>query len=98
MDTTTTTTMQHRERGFYFNPDQDRYDNNNVQSLNQETSHFREERRSTKPLKKQTQFAERISTSTNTEPNVQILSRNPHIFGEEEERIQKCREEDSTTR
>lgn len=60
--------MQHRERGFYFNPDQDRYGNNNVQSLNPETSHFREERRSTKSWKKQTQFAERISTSTNTDP------------------------------
>ncbi len=60
--------MQHTERVFYFNPDQDRYDNNNVQSLNQETSHFREEGRSTKPWKKQTQFAERISTSTNTDP------------------------------
>jgi hypothetical protein len=70
MDTTTTTTtiIMQRERGFYFNPEQDRYDNNNVQSLNQETSHFREERRSTKPWKKQTQFAERISTSTNTDP------------------------------
>jgi hypothetical protein len=67
MDTTTTTTMLHTQRGFYFNPDQDRYDNNNVQSLNQETSHFREER-STKPWKKQTHFAERIFTSTNTDP------------------------------
>jgi hypothetical protein len=92
--TTTTTTMQHTERGFYFNLT--KTDMTIIMSkASIKKPHISEKK-------------EEAQSHGRSKPNLQRGSllqptqthplKKPSHFGEEEERIQKCREEDSTTR